>query len=68
VLVLDVKQWASTTRLAKALSENGLQVECKFPPAARLTKFLASWSKRRHGAEIQRGRLTYEKISRGELE
>lgn len=52
VLVLDVKQWASTTRLAKSLSENGLQVECKFPPAARLTKFLTTWSKRQHGAEL----------------
>jgi DNA polymerase-3 subunit delta len=50
VLVLDVKQWASTTRLAKALANGGLQVECKFPPPARLAKWLVGWSKSRHNA------------------
>ncbi len=50
VLVLDVKQWASTTRLAKALADGGLQVECKFPPPARLAKWLVGWSKGHHNA------------------
>ena len=52
VLVLEVKQWPSTTRLAKALSETGLQVECKFPPPARLLKWLAVWSKNQHEAAL----------------
>ncbi|MEX2114002.1 MAG: DNA polymerase III subunit delta [Pirellulales bacterium] len=52
VLVLDVKQWASTTRLAKALADGGLQVECKFPPPARLAKWLIAWSKSHHHAVL----------------
>lgn len=52
VLVLDVKQWPSTTRLAKALSQRGLQIECKVPPAARLATWLAGWSKKQHGATL----------------
>jgi len=50
LLVLDVKQWPSTTRLAKALGDGGLQVECKFPPPARLAKWLIGWSKSHHNA------------------
>ncbi len=52
VLVLDVTKWPSTTRLAKALGRRGLQIECKFPPPARLIKFLTAWAKRRHGAKL----------------
>ena len=52
VLVLDVKQWPSTTRLAKALAESGLQIECKFPSPARLIKWLTGWSTSRYGAAL----------------
>jgi DNA polymerase-3 subunit delta len=52
VLVLEVTKWPSTTRLAKALGQQGLQVECKFPPPARLLKFLTGWAKSRHGAVL----------------
>jgi DNA polymerase-3 subunit delta len=52
VLVLDVKTWPSTTRLYKALAENGLQIECSFPPAARLGKWLTAWSRKQHGADL----------------
>ncbi len=53
VLVMDVKLWPSTTRLAKALSASGLQIECKFPPPARLLKWLGSWSQSHHHATLE---------------
>jgi DNA polymerase III subunit delta len=52
VLVLDVKQWVSTTRLYKAVAEAGLPIECKFPAPARAQKWLIQWSKKRHGATL----------------
>jgi DNA polymerase III subunit delta len=52
VLVLDVKTWPSTTRLYKALAESGLQIECRFPPPARLLKWLTTWSRKQHCAEL----------------
>ena len=55
VLLLDVKQWPATTRLYKAVAESGLQIECKFPPPARLLKWLASWIEVRHGARLEAG-------------
>jgi DNA polymerase-3 subunit delta len=48
ILVLDVAQWPSTTRLAKALAQRGLPIECKFPPPARLIKWLVRWAKSHH--------------------
>ena len=53
VLVLEVKLWPATTRLYKALAESGLQIECRFPPPAKLLKWLASWSQKQHGATIE---------------
>lgn len=53
VLVLDVKTWASTTRLYKALAESGLQIECRFPPPARLVKWLTNWSTKQHRANLE---------------
>lgn len=52
VLVLLVKSWPSSTRLYKALAESGLQIECRFPPPARLAKWLSTWSKRQHRAQL----------------
>jgi DNA polymerase-3 subunit delta len=52
VLVLEVKTWPATTRLYKALAETGLQIECRFPPPARLLKWLIAWTKSRHGATL----------------
>ncbi len=52
LLVLDVKQWPATTRLYKALAESGLQIECRFPPPARLLKWLASRAQQEHGAKL----------------
>ena len=53
VLVLDVTSWPSNTRLAKALAEKGLVVECKFPSPARLTKWLISWTKQQYDARLE---------------
>jgi DNA polymerase-3 subunit delta len=53
VLVLEVKQWASNTRLYKALAETGLQVECKFPPEARLLKWLVAQARSVHQAQLE---------------
>ncbi len=52
VLVLDAKLWPSTTRLYKALAESGLQIECKFPPPARLLKWLVGWTHERHQSRL----------------
>jgi DNA polymerase-3 subunit delta len=52
LLVLDVKLWPSTTRLYKALAESGLQIECRFPPPAKLLKWLAARSQQEHGARL----------------
>ncbi|HEY2894138.1 MAG TPA: DNA polymerase III subunit delta [Pirellulales bacterium] len=53
LLVLDVKTWPSTTRLYKALAENGLQIECKFPSPARLLKWLFARARESYGVEIE---------------
>ncbi len=47
VLVLVVKQWPATTRLYKTLADSGLQIECRFPPPAKLLKWLGAWSAQR---------------------
>jgi DNA polymerase-3 subunit delta len=52
VLVLDVKQWASNTRLYKVVAETGLQIECKFPAPARLLKWLAAQARVIHRAQL----------------
>jgi DNA polymerase-3 subunit delta len=52
LLVLDVTQWPSTTRLAKAVATSGLAVECKFPAPARLVKWLVGHARRQHEAAL----------------
>ncbi|HEX4142066.1 MAG TPA: DNA polymerase III subunit delta [Pirellulales bacterium] len=52
VLVLDVASWPSNTRLYKALAESGLVIECKFPAAARLQKWLIAWTKEQYHARL----------------
>src|SRR5687768_11115940 len=36
VLVLEVKTWASTTKLYKAVAEKGLSIDCKTPPPGEI--------------------------------
>lgn len=52
VLVLDVKSWASNTRLYKALDESGLQIQCKLPTPAKLAKWLVQRTKKKHQATL----------------
>ncbi|HKD37603.1 MAG TPA: hypothetical protein VKB78_12415, partial [Pirellulales bacterium] len=42
VLMLDVKTWASNTRLYKQVAERGLQVDCKAPDERPLIEWLRS--------------------------
>lgn len=58
VLVLDVASWPSNTRLYKALAgkspaDGGLVIECKFPSAARLQKWLIAWTKQQYHARLE---------------
>jgi len=52
VLVLDVKSWASNTRLYKAVAKSGLQVDCNAPAPGSLTRWLANWAKQVHGVRL----------------
>jgi DNA polymerase-3 subunit delta len=53
-LVLVVDAWPSNTRLAKAVAAQGLAIECKLPPAARVLKWLESWARSRYRARLER--------------
>jgi len=52
VLVLEVSTWPKTTRLYKSLDKTGLQIECKCPSGAALSKWLVAWAKTRHKAKL----------------
>jgi DNA polymerase-3 subunit delta len=51
VLVLEVKSFPGTTKLAKALPE-AAKVECKAPPAYKLPDWCVGWAKARHGKAL----------------
>jgi DNA polymerase-3 subunit delta len=53
-LVVVVESWPSTTRLAKHTAANGLAVECKSPPQAKLVKWLGTLARERHDARLDR--------------
>jgi len=55
VLLLEVETWPSNTRLAKATAQHGLPIECKAPPAAKVSKWLVAWAKSRHQAKLETG-------------
>jgi DNA polymerase-3 subunit delta len=50
VLVLEVKSWPSTTRLAKQLAST--TISCKAPAAARVPAWCAEWVKSEHGKQL----------------
>ena len=52
VLVLDLDSLPSNTRLYKSIAAEGLLVDCGAPAPARLNKWLGSWAKQHHGAEL----------------
>jgi DNA polymerase-3 subunit delta len=51
VLVLEVKTWTSSTRLAKMVSDNG-SINCKSPAASQLPAWCQSWCQQRHSKEL----------------
>ena len=62
VLVLDVDEWPSNTRLYKALDQSGLQIDCRPPQRQRgkskeidegaITKWIVAWAKSQHGLNV----------------
>ena len=52
VLVLDVKSFPANTRLYKAVAAEGLAVDCNSPAAARVARWLGTWSKQAHQVEL----------------
>jgi DNA polymerase-3 subunit delta len=54
VLLLDVKTWPKTTRLAKLVAKMGLEVECKELSAGDLTRWLCEAAQEQHGKQLSR--------------
>jgi DNA polymerase-3 subunit delta len=54
VLVLEVRTFAATTRLAKAVAASGLPVECKTPSENVIVKWLVKAATSRHQARLER--------------
>ncbi len=51
VLVLEVKSFPETTKLAKALADPA-KIVCKAPAAYKLADWCVAWSKKQHGKSI----------------
>ena len=74
VLILEASRWATNTRLYKAITKTGLQIECRAPMTGRgswkkpddvaMLKWLAGWSRAEHDATIggQAAELMYELV------
>jgi DNA polymerase-3 subunit delta len=54
VLVLDVKSWPKTTRLAKQIAQTGLEVECTELKGYALGKWLEETARDVHDAKLNR--------------
>lgn len=51
VLVLDVKSWPATTKLAKLVPETATIV-CKAPPVYKLSAWCVEWAQKGHGKKL----------------
>ncbi len=51
VLILDVKTWAATTKLAKLVSDQATLV-CKAPAAAKLAEWCRQWAKEQYQKQL----------------
>jgi DNA polymerase-3 subunit delta len=51
ILVLEVKTWPATTRLAKMI-DSAATIACKAPPTYRLPDWAAKWARSRYGCEL----------------
>lgn len=54
VLVLDVKTWPKTTRLAKVVPKIGLELECAPLSGSDLVRWLSETAKNAHGKSLNR--------------
>jgi DNA polymerase-3 subunit delta len=54
VLVLDIKTWPKTTRLAKAIPKIGLELECSPLSGNDLVRWIADTAKSIHGKSLNR--------------
>jgi DNA polymerase-3 subunit delta len=53
VLVLEVKTWLSTTKLAKAVAASGLAIDCEAPNERQLKSWLIQRAKAVHGMRLE---------------
>lgn len=54
VLLLLTNTWQSNTKLAKAVDNAGIAVECKAPAKAKFPLWLGKWSEKQYGKKIER--------------
>lgn len=54
VLVLDVKTWSKTTRLAKAVAKMGLAIDCSELSGGELVRWLSESAQTQHGKTLRR--------------
>lgn len=52
VVILEVKTFAATTRLAKAVAKAGLVVETSIPKGHNLAVWVRKWAQSRHGIQL----------------
>lgn len=52
VVILAVKTFTATTRLAKAAAKSGLVIETAVPPKTDLSRWLRGWAKNEHGVDL----------------
>lgn len=52
VVILEVRTFPGTTRLAKAAVAHGLVIETSVPAKADLARWLLGWSQSRHGIQV----------------
>lgn len=52
VMILEVRSFPATTRLAKAASQSGLVIEISVPPKTDLARWLRTWAHTRHGIDL----------------
>ncbi|MEC9094925.1 MAG: DNA polymerase III subunit delta [Planctomycetota bacterium] len=59
ILVLDVGQWRSNTRLYKAIDQLAMQIDCRAPMRGKsidqkkIAKWISSWGKQNHHVKIK---------------
>jgi len=52
IVILEVKTFTATTRLAKAVAKDGLIIETSIPKGANLTAWVRKWAPARHGIQL----------------